>query len=380
MGRSPSLLCRILMAVPLVASLSTVVPPSVSKPTTTTTNKCNIIPKSDNEESQLEAFHKWADDNGIQRKVQVHQDTTAGGGRGLIATERIEPGEVAARVPLSAVMRLEHDVKHNVDDQWAGILASGLLQESQLGQSSRWAPYLATLPSDAPLTPCRWNSEQRHNLQNQTLSTMILENSEWRKRQCNQHCCNREQQHAAVVEYMKWLDLVCSRTLKGRDGSRQLVPLIDIANHAPSEAGGGHFVVDQDAVYLLAGSRGVDAGQAVTLDYGARNVDDFLLHYGFVPHRCIGDSVTVMVGEEPVTVAWRDCQGYRGHAQEEVRTACATMLASYPTTLEEDVVRLNHGDASSEADQWAVAYRYAKKSLLASAVGVQQRQSAFAAL
>lgn len=327
-------------------------------------------------QDELETFHKWADDHGIERKVKIQQDTTAGGGRGLIATQRIEPGEEVVKVPLDATLRLEHTPELDLDDNWAGILSRILHQEFLSGSCSPFAPYVANLPKEAPLTPCRWNSAQRHQLHNDTFVQMIHENSQWRKRQLT----NQNVDHLHVVDYMKYLDLVCSRTLKGCDGSRQLVPLIDIANHAPSEAGGGRFVVDREAVYLLAGCRGIQEGQAVTLDYGARTVDDFLLHYGFVPHRCVSDSVSVNVGDaEVVSICWSDIRGYRGHDREDIRQACARLLDSSATSLEEDAALMNSMSLRDEADQSALSYRYAKKSLLASAAGIQGggAQSAF---
>lgn len=348
-------------------SLSTIAVPTITTtPKTVNTNQFL-------EEEQLEVFHQWADSQGIERKVEVRQEPTCG--RGLIATERIEASDVAARVPLQAVLRLEHDVEHDQDDNWAGILANQLHQESLMGQG-HWAPYISTLPTEAPLTPCRWDHNGLlESLQNETFVELILENCDWRNRQLLRNVNDEDDDD----DFLKWLDLVCSRTLKGRDGSRQLVPLIEIANHAPCEAGGGHFVVDDEAVYLIAGSRGVNPGQAVTLDYGARNVEDFLLHYGFVPHRCISDSVTT---DDGVTIGWGDLQGYHGHSRKEVRQACAQMLSRFPTTLEEDVALWNHHQESSAASEAAIAYRYAKKSLLASAVGMQSSpaRSAFAAL
>lgn len=358
-----------ILLLPPAWSLSTIAPPSK-----TNSIKFPAIPQD-----KLYQFHQWADDQGIERKVEVQQDMSAGGGRGLIATQRIEPGEVVVKVPLKATLRLKHSSEYDFDDNWAGILARKLHQESLNGLDSPFASYVANLPQEAPLTPCRWNSVQRNNLQNSTFIELIQENSEWRKRQL----MNQNVDYAHVVDYMKWLDLVCSRTLKGRDGSRQLVPLIDIANHAPSEAGGGHFMVDEEAVYLMAGSRGVNEGQPVTLDYGARNVDDFLLHYGFVPHRCVSDSVNVQVGDETVSISWNDIQGYRGHDREDVRKACSQLLESFPTTMQEDVTILNENGAASEAEHGAVSYRYAKKSLLTSAVGMSETaspQSAFAFL
>jgi hypothetical protein len=115
------------------------------------------------------------------------------------------------------------------------------------------------------------------------------------------------------------------------------------------------------------------------MDYGTRAVDDFLIHYGFVPTRCLTDSVVVPAHGEHVSIAWKDCRGYNGHSDEVVRTACKKLLDSFPTTLEEDVSQLNEiGGDVSEAYQAALQYRYAKKSLLASAVGASAGRRMFA--
>ena len=348
----------------------------ITTQTTTTTDTKDNQPTH----SALDKLHQWADDRGIERKVQVTCDEMAGGGRGLIATEDIPPNEVVVKVPLSAAIRLEPTANLDEDDQWAGILARKLWEEGQKGTESFWADYISNLPKEAPFTPCRWNSHQRSELHDQKFEQQILENSSWRLRQAQ----GQGIPNTGRVDFLTCLDLVCSRTLKGRDGSRQLVPLMDIANHAPAEAGGGHFVVDQGAVYLMAGNRGVSPGEAVTLDYGGRSVQDFLLHYGFVPDRCFSDTISIVTAEslaeqEVASLSWNDCNGYRGHPDEHVRDVCSLALSKYPTTLQDDVRLLEELKAACpdtqsarrnhEAQSLAISYRYAKKSLLTSAVG-----------
>jgi hypothetical protein len=332
-----------------------------------------LLLSSPPEFTQLEHFHQWLDAAGVQRRAMIAMEDSAGGGRGLVATEHIQPGELAIRVPLKATVRLEAG-QFDSDDNWAGVLAIKLLDEQAKGDESFFETYLNVgLPKEAPTTPCRWSFTQRLELQNTTLIAELDGNEAWENKQ--QVLNNAEDSD----HFLKMLGLVCSRTLKGRDGSRQLVPLIDIANHAPQEAGGGHFKVDRDAVYLYAGSRGVLPGEAITMDYGRRAVGDFLLHYGFIPTRCLTDSVVVPIQGEHISVAWKDCQGYAGHSDEVVRTACKNLLNSFPTTLEEDVSQLNEisGDVSEEYEA-ALQYRYAKKSLLASAMGTFAGRNMFA--
>uniref|UniRef100_A0A7S4DSI2 SET domain-containing protein n=1 Tax=Lotharella globosa TaxID=91324 RepID=A0A7S4DSI2_9EUKA len=104
-----------------------------------------------------------------------------------------------------------------------------------------------------------------------------------------------------------------------------LVPILDVANHAPSEAGGGFFEVTSDSVSLVVGSRGANKGEEVYLDYGERPVEDFLLHYGFVPERCPSDSISVPIvaseddgRERMVHVSWKQCRSSEGHPDPKV--------------------------------------------------------------
>lgn len=357
---------------------------------------------------QLDRLHSWADSVGIRRSAAVADDSSAGGGRGLVATRDLAPGEVAVRVPLSATLRVVGGTSEiEEDDGWAGILASRLCRHDSLGASSPFYEYLTIgLPREAPRTVCRWTPLERLALQDDGLVNESFENAAWRRRRLVEH--RRRRQLGGAIEgsdgdvaatsgdgmmFLHYLDLVCSRTLKGRDGSRNLVPIIDNANHAPSEAGGGSFKLDldNDEICLMAGHRGVKQGRPVTLDYGARRLEDYLLHYGFVPDRCPGDAIRVSLpsggdeggeGRDAVvaTVRWEDC-AYDGHADASVREACARVLESFDTSLGEDVGRLaaGGGPGDDEAARAALEYRIAKKSLLERATGVRLSEAAFSA-
>jgi hypothetical protein len=316
---------------------------------------------SPKEGSSGAAFDRWIRDQGIESNARVEDFAAAGGGRGLIAVQSIDEGGIVVKVPLAATLRVTEGWDAN--DDWAGVLADMLLTQKELGVATTHGPYIRLgLPSEAPLTPCRWTDAELLQLQNTTFIAEVQQNKIWRGEQQSLH---RSPGEANDDAYLTMLDLVCSRTLKGRDNSRQLVPLIDIANHAPSEAGGGAFKVDHNAVYLLAGHGGIKAGQAVTLDYGARTVEDFLLHYGFVPDRCRSDSVRI----DQHCVSWMDCS-YRGHSDPRVRDACKEILNGFPTSMKEDLVLLNSVEDEAEAFRLALQYRFAKKSLLAAAAGI----------
>eukprot|EP00466_Bigelowiella_natans_P015466 jgi/Bigna1/145808/aug1.104_g20516 len=195
------------------------------------------------------------------------------------------------------------------------------------------------------------------------------------------------------------LDLVASRALRGPRGLRLLVPILDIANHAPEETGGGYFEVDMEEqeVRLRVGGRGAAEGEEVFLDYGGgKSSDDFLMFHGFVPDRCPSDSLVLDISSEQeagggggsdnddrlrpqlpgevgdeaectekrrqlertvasceknsrrVIVSWTSLaqRGHRltlppsGHPDPSVRRECEKLLSSFPSTLRQDSAAL----------------------------------------
>mmetsp|Transcript_59533 Transcript_59533/g.176558 ORF Transcript_59533/g.176558 Transcript_59533/m.176558 type:complete len:370 (-) Transcript_59533:460-1569(-) len=337
-------------------------------------------PKAVTPSVTLEKLHSWADAHGAERRVDVRDEPGAGGGRGLVALERLEPGDVAVKIPLSMTLRVTpqdnngSETNLEEDDGWARALAAKLCYEESLissseGKSSFFEPYINRgLPKEAPRVVCRWTPAERLQLQNVTMINESFENAAWRWRQLRKHRDSCDSVSNAA--FLRNLDLVCSRTLKGTDGSRNLVPLIDNANHAPSEAGGGYFRLEEGAISLVVGRKGADVGEPVTLDYGSRPVDDFLMHYGFVPDRCMSDSVMVTLLDGSSTcLSWADCHSYRGHSDAEVREACAKELESFSSTLDEDKQLIVA--AHSRGDEFmGVQYRIAKKSLLSALAGM----------
>lgn len=317
----------------------------------------NILEQQQPRTTDEAVLWDWLQD--VDHHVLIQDDGRAG--RGLVASRRLEPGQVVVSVPPHLTIRVEGDESANENDDWAGVLAARLMT------SRTYREY--GLPQTPPSIPARWTLQQQLELQNATLLEEIQQVNAWRHYQADRHCASQQEQS----DFLYCLDLVCSRTLRGNDGSRQLVPLLDMANHAATEQGGGQFrVLPDGTVQLLVGNRGVHPGQAITLDYGARIVDDFLLHYGFVPDRCYSDAVTVPAidgSKSDLALSWKDCQGYRGHADAAVREAARNVLVAFPTSLQDDVELLN-GEDSSNIDHATLSYRYAKKSLLSSLAGL----------
>jgi hypothetical protein len=329
----------------------------------------------------LDDFHKWADENKIIRSVEIRQEPGVGGGKGLVATRNLLPHEVALQVPRTLTIKTRGEA---YDGDWAGSMASQLCQlqddvavepidvgfeyEFAAGQSYSWKPfswkpYLEFgLPSDQPYTSSQWTESQLKELQNETFVEECRSTAQWAETQYQRFAADRSRD-----EFDRALTLVCSRTLEAGTGARMLVPFLDNANHAVLADGGGHFHVGSGAITLFVGDKGVKKGDPVTLDYGPRTADEYAVHYGFVPEKCVGD--TVLIPGLCSVVSWANSESPDGHADPAVRLRCSEMLDAYPTSLaeDEDLVRSYLG--GFDAYRVALSYRISKKSLLSKAAG-----------
>ena len=83
------------------------------------------------------------------------------------------------------------------------------------------------------------------------------------------------------------------QTIETGEFERVMVPFLDLANHSPR---GGRFDVEGQDICLFVADN-IKAGEEVFLDYGARSNDQFLLHYGFLPHPNPADAVTVPLSD-----------------------------------------------------------------------------------
>ena len=273
---------------------------------------------------------------------------TASGGRGLLATADLAPGEVALEVPLACCI-VEREVSAD-GSHYSSRLASRL---AALPASH---PHVASLPRDAPRGAATWDAFARAALGNETLEGEADAIYFWRDAQWHAHV-DRVAEAGDRDAYLRFLDLVCSRTL--RCGDRLCaVPLLDMANHKARDEGGGTFRCRGEGIVLEAGDRGAAAGDELFLDYGARPNEDWLLHYGFLPAFNRDDAVSVPGGG---SFSWRDLPLARDDAR--VAGAAAALAAGFPGGRPADV-----DDGEADADlALAAAYRLARYELLMAA-------------
>eukprot|EP00548_Thalassiothrix_antarctica_P014517 CAMPEP_0194172844 /NCGR_PEP_ID=MMETSP0154-20130528/7250_1 /TAXON_ID=1049557 /ORGANISM="Thalassiothrix antarctica, Strain L6-D1" /LENGTH=321 /DNA_ID=CAMNT_0038885649 /DNA_START=44 /DNA_END=1006 /DNA_ORIENTATION=+ len=245
----------------------------------------------------IDSIHNVLDNySALKRHCEIGE--TKKHGRGLIATKNLDPGEVAFQIPLNLAL-IEIDNKNNNnaenegDDDWAGRLANRLITDDN---NNFYAQNIVPL-LEPPMTPARgdWPEWILNEFDNEKFVSQDLNKAQdWRYNQWEKHCKDRQQRQY----FLDALDMVCSRTMRcGND--MMLVPFLDMANHASEAEGGGYYQVNRkstnnnhqgdidsiDNISLIVGERGVSMGEEITLNYGYRSNEDWILHYGFLPHR-----------------------------------------------------------------------------------------------
>jgi hypothetical protein len=305
--------------------------------------------------AQQQHLQTFLDGQGATRFCEIGQTTY---GRGLVATCDLEPGAMALQIPLSCAL-LETDPDKD-EDSWTGRLANRLLLQSQEESSV----YVQSLP-EPPSTPARgdWPEWMLQEFDHPEFLNEISEAQDWRYQQWERHCGSYQHRQA----FLDALDLVCSRTIRtGQD--LMLVPLLDMANHASRPQGGGYYKHDDanHSICLFVGERGVRAGSEITLDYGSRRNEEWLLHYGFLPDRNAAETVQ-LPGETPRVVSWEDV----GTADASLQQDCLDYLEQQmETSLEEDFQRLRDGLRIDDIRlDFALNYRVSRKILLSAVAG-----------
>ena len=314
-------------------------------------------------EEAARALEAQLDGMGAERSCEVGPTPF---GRGLVATRDLAPGAEALRIPLSCAMAEPADgggEEAGLEDTWAGRLAMRVLER----QLSGGCPHVATFP-DPPPTPARgdWPTSALDAFDDAFFREEIDAAFNWRYAQWEAHCQDESSRYELRDSFLGALDLVCSRTFRV-GSSKMLVPLIDMANHASRPGGGGHHHVeaDGDSICLLAGDRGVRRGEEVTLDYGSRRNEDWILHYGFVPDRNT-EGERIRLSGSARTVSWDDVGTDDAYLREE----CQLLYREIPTSIEEDLLLLR--DESIVSDfrrQQAINHRLSRKMLLSAIIG-----------
>jgi len=252
--------------------------------------------------------------------------------RGLLALKALQPGDELMRIPLRIALtdHPEDEASNSMLYQgapWSVRLAAKVLRERALGAGSPWRRYIAVLPAGVPSPLNSFSWDEMQEVQYQPARNAIYE-ADWLAADAYDRC-GAEAIGSASAEEFRWaMSVVHSRTFgsaskKGGVGVRMLVPLIDMINHAGDWGGainrGKEYVAQDIAAWellppdqsscgawemVVKAIRPVEEGDEITMSYGERENDDFLVHYGFVPDGNPHDSVVLFAEGVEEGVEW----------------------------------------------------------------------------
>ncbi|CAI8597904.1 unnamed protein product [Vicia faba] len=242
---------------------------------------------------------KWLSESGLpSQKMAI--DKVDVGERGLVALKNIRKGEKLLFVPPSLVITPDSEwscpeagevLKKNSVPDWP-LLATYLISEASLTESSKWFSYISALPRQ-PYSLLYWS---------QTELDRYLEASQIRERaieRTNNVVGTYNDMRLRIfskypdffpeevfnIESFKWsFGILFSRMVRlpSMDGKVALVPWADMLNHncevetfLDYDRSSKGIVFTTDRPYL--------PGEQVFISYGNKSNGELLLSYGFVP-------------------------------------------------------------------------------------------------
>eukprot|EP00899_Mesostigma_viride_P015360 jgi/Mesvir1/23825/Mv10632-RA.1 len=239
---------------------------------------------------------KWLISKGLPPQ-RVILDNCKGEGVGVIADTRLEPNDVAIRIPDSLAVT-------SVDVNKNPVLAAAakgrgdiigftlwLMMERLKGASSEWAPYVASLPSET-MSPLLWTQQERDALLKPCFARKEAETrlkslqetfNELEATAFSQDRQNFPVDAFSFEAFKAAFCVIMSRVIYLPTADCfALVPLADCLNHRSSCNAVLDFDIDTSTVVLKV-DRAYNVGDQVVVNYGLGKPNwELLLSYGFV--------------------------------------------------------------------------------------------------
>jgi len=317
-------------------------------------------------------------------------------GRGLFAARDVAAGDVVMSVPLAAALNDGVAAPPYDGAPWSVTLAAAILAERRIGDASRWAPYVRSLPTDVvgfandeglfDDASCGASSSSSSSSSQLAAEARALASHDAAAAdELDRYRSLLTRSHAALTSagrapapptFAEWrwaMSMVHSRTFRleepaagvaGFETRRVMVPYVDLLNHDSRAnvwqcewdcewdlgGGGGTFVV--------TATRDVRAGEEVLVSYGERCDRHFFLFFGFLPAPNPHNTVALFANAREAA-AWYEALCDDG---EEVRDAWARLRADAVRTVRKEeksraaaaaaaaAAKRNGDDASDDAD------------------------------
>ncbi|KAJ4958595.1 hypothetical protein NE237_025706 [Protea cynaroides] len=274
---------------------------SSNESTGTTTTKSQKIPWGCDIDSLeiASVLQKWLSESGLPLQKMAIQKVDVGE-RGLVALKNIRKGEKLLFVPPSLVITADSEwscqeagevLKRNFVPDWP-LLATYLISEASLMNSSRWEKYISALPQQ-PYSLLYWT---RSELDTYLVASQIRERAIERitdvtgtyndlRLRIYSNYPHLFPEEVFNMETFKWsFGILFSRLVRlpSMDGRVALVPWADMLNHSCEvETFLDYDKSSQGIVFTT--DRPYQPGEQVFISYGKKSNGELLLSYGFVP-------------------------------------------------------------------------------------------------
>ncbi|XP_008802702.2 ribulose-1,5 bisphosphate carboxylase/oxygenase large subunit N-methyltransferase, chloroplastic isoform X2 [Phoenix dactylifera] len=227
------------------------------------------------------ALQQWLSESGLPPQKMAIQRVDVGE-RGLVALKNIRKGEKLLFVPPSLVITADSDwscpevgnvMRRNSVPDWP-LLATYLISEASLLNSSRWCSYISALPRQ-PYSLLYWTRSE--------LDTYLVA-SQIRGRAIERITdVTGTYNDLRVRIFSKYPQLFPEEVrLPSMDGKVALVPWADMLNHSSEvETFLDYDKSSQGIVFMT--DRSYQPGEQVFISYGKKSNGELLLSYGFVP-------------------------------------------------------------------------------------------------
>lgn len=245
-------------------------------------------------EPEIDNLLQWFEENGgyLHPDVRVMYDERYSG-RAFFARRAIVKDEALIHVPIQCRL-CSHDVATQMRSElpdWLrrqDLLAWALLQEMELGQASRMAPYVDSLPPACNF-PIAWPVDDLQLLEVSLACKLALQQQRAQLRRAYDWLSSAGAMGKPSME--RFEHAACIVSSRGFDlgGSFDLVPFFDLLNHRnpphvywQQPRGDSAVTVEDDRVTMLA-AVDLEGGHEIFNFFGQRADSDWLLNYGFVP-------------------------------------------------------------------------------------------------
>ncbi|GMN27570.1 hypothetical protein TIFTF001_001712 [Ficus carica] len=274
---------------------------STTDQNTKTTPTQNAIPWGCDIDSleNASALQKWLSRSGLpDQKMTIERVEV--GERGLVALKNIRKGEKLLFVPPSLVISADSEwscveagevMKKNSVPDWP-LLATYLISEASLLESSRWSNYISALPRQ-PYSLLYWTREELDRYLEasrireraiERVTNVIGTYKDLRLRIFSKHPDLFPEQ-VFNLETFRWsFGILFSRLVRlpSMDDKFALVPWADMLNHSCEvETFLDYDKSSQGVVFTT--DRPYQPGEQVFISYGKKSNGELLLSYGFVP-------------------------------------------------------------------------------------------------